>query len=169
MNFTKSTTKGQETEIRFWRDNQRTYYKDTFSKMETSGRKHPFYFAAAFSIARWRYREPHLVGYTMWLHDDRVMTPYKTPYVVWGLGRGDGLVVESMSRNPEGRGSIPRLGSRRSSLISIEHAELLRSTPSLVLCCAWLVTMALHDNACALRLGPTQPVTDFWGWQMSSS
>ena len=55
-----------------------------------------------------------------------------------------GLEVEPMSRNPEGRGSIPRLGSRRSSLISIEHAELLRSTPSLVLCCAWLVTMALH-------------------------
>ena len=43
-----------------------------------------------------------------------------------------------------GRGSIPRLGSRRLLLISIEHAELLRSTPSLVLCCAWLVTMALH-------------------------
>ena len=48
----------------------------------------------------------------------------------------DGLEVEPMSRNPEGRGSIPRLGSRRSSLISIEHAELLRSTPSLVLCLA---------------------------------
>ena len=77
-------------------------------------------------------------------------------------GRGDDLAVEPMSRNPEGRGSIPRLGSRRSSLISIEHAELRRSTPSFVLCCAWLVTMAL-------RLGPTQPITDFWGWQMSSS
>ena len=36
------------------------------------------------------------------------------------------IEVEPMSRNPEGRGSIPRLGSR-SSLISIEHAELLRS------------------------------------------
>ena len=33
-------------------------------------------------------------------------------------GRGDGLEVEPMSRNPEGRGSIPRLGSRMSSLIS---------------------------------------------------
>ena len=41
-----------------------------------------------------------------------------------------------MFRNPEGQGSIPRLGSRRSSLISIEHAELLRSTPSLELCLA---------------------------------
>ena len=47
----------------------------------------------------------------------------------WGSGgfqgRGDGLEVEPMSRNPEGRGSIPRLCSLRSSLISIEHAELL--------------------------------------------
>ena len=57
--------------------------------------------------------------------------------------RGNGLAVESTSRNPGGRGSIPHLGSRRSLLISIEHAELLRSTLSLVLCCVWLVTMAL--------------------------
>ena len=59
-----------------------------------------------------------------------------------------------MSRNPEGRGSIPRLDSRRSSLISIEHAELLRSTPSLVLCCAWLVTMALHVHCGLGQLSP---------------
>ena len=70
------------------------------------------------------------------------------------VGRGDGLEVEPMSRNPEGRGSIPRLGSRRSSLISIEHAELLRSTPSLVLCCAWLVTMALHVHGGLDQLSP---------------
>ena len=69
-------------------------------------------------------------------------------------GRGDGLEVEPMSWNPEGRGSIPRLGSRRSSLISIEHAELLRSTPSLVLCCAWLVTMALHVHCGLGQLSP---------------
>ena len=49
---------------------------------------------------------------------------------------------------------IPRLGSRRSSLISIEHAELLRSTPSLVLCCAWLVTMALHVHGGLGQLSP---------------
>ena len=73
-------------------------------------------------------------------------------------GRGDGLAIEPMSRNPEGRGSIPRLGSCRSSFISIEHAELLRSTPSLVLCLA-----SNHGIACALRLGPTPLVTDFWG------
>ena len=59
-----------------------------------------------------------------------------------------------MSRNPEGRGSIPRLGSRRSSLISIEHAELLRSTPSLVQCCVWLVTMALHVHCGLGQLSP---------------
>ena len=58
------------------------------------------------------------------------------------LGRGNGLALEPTSLNPEGRGSIPRLGSRRSLLISIEHAELMRSTPLLVLWCAWLVTMA---------------------------
>ena len=72
------------------------------------------------------------------------------------MGRGNGLAVEPMSRNPEGRGSIPRLGSLRS--LSIEHAELLRSTPSLVLCLS-----GNHGIACELRLGPTQPVTDFWG------
>ena len=65
-----------------------------------------------------------------------------------------GLAVEPMSRNPEGRGSIPRLGSRRSLLISNEHAELLRSTPSLVLCCAWLVTMALHVHCGLGQLSP---------------
>ena len=70
------------------------------------------------------------------------------------MGRGDGLEVELMSRNPEGRSSIPRLGSRRSSLISIEHAELLRSTPSLVLCCVWLITMALHVHFGLGQLSP---------------
>ena len=57
------------------------------------------------------------------------------------------LHVMSMSRNP-------RLGCRRSSLISIDHAELLRSTPSLVLCCAWLVTMALHVHCGLGQLSP---------------
>ena len=70
------------------------------------------------------------------------------------MGRGNDLAVESSSRNPEGRGSIPCLGSRRSSLISIEPAELLSSTPSLVLCCAWLVTMALHVHCGLGQLGP---------------
>ena len=56
---------------------------------------------------------------------------------------------------PGGPGRIPRLGSRRSSLISIEHAELLRSTPSLVLCCAWLVTMALHVHCGLGQLSPS--------------
>ena len=63
-----------------------------------------------------------------------------------------------MSRNPESRGSIPRLGSRRSSLISIDHAELLRSTPSIVgdqvMCCAWLLTMALHVHCGLGQLSP---------------
>ena len=74
------------------------------------------------------------------------------------IGRGNGLVVESWPRNPEVRGSIPRLGSRRSSLISIEHAELLRSTPSLVLCYAWLVAMALHAHC---GLGQLSPLPTF--------
>ena len=67
-------------------------------------------------------------------------------------------MVELISRNPEGQGLIPHLGSRRSLLISIEHAELLRGTPSLVLCLA-----SNHDIACALRLGSTRPVADFLG------
>ena len=74
------------------------------------------------------------------------------PIYMQGKGRGNGLAVEPMSQNLEGRGSIPRFGSRRSSLISIEHAELLR----IVLprwCCA---VRAWHGIACALRLaGPT--------------
>ena len=49
----------------------------------------------------------------------------------------------------------------RSLLISIEHAELLGSSPSLVL---WLCLASNHGNdhgiARALRLGPTQPVTN---------
>jgi len=51
----------------------------------------------------------------------------------WPKGRAD--VSE-----PGGPGfdSSSRLGSRRSSLISIEHAELLSSTLSSVLCCAVL-------------------------------
>ena len=69
------------------------------------------------------------------------------------MGRGNGLVVEAMSQNPEGLGSIPRLGSRR-SLISNEHAELLSSTTSLVLCCAWVVTMALHVHCGLGQLSP---------------
>ena len=59
-----------------------------------------------------------------------------------------------MSRNPEGRGSIPRLGSR------IEHAELLRSTPSLVLRCAWLVTMSLHVHGGLGQLSPLPTSAD---------
>ena len=47
---------------------------------------------------------------------------------------GNGLAVERSSWNPEGLGSNPRLGSHRSSHISIEHAEFLRSTPSLLMC-----------------------------------
>ena len=76
----------------------------------------------------------------------KTFAPHKknSGYAIRLPRRGDGLEVEPMSRNPGGRDSIPRLGSRRSSLISIEHAELLHSTPSLVLCCVWQVTMALH-------------------------
>ena len=71
------------------------------------------------------------------------------------MGRGNGLaVLEPTSQNPKGPGSSPRLGSLRSLLISIQLAELLSSTPSLVLCCAWLVTMALHVLCGLGQLGP---------------
>ena len=56
---------------------------------------------------------------------------------LWPIGRAD-------FSEPEGPG------------FSNEHAELLSSTPSLVLRCVWLVTRnILH--------GPTKPVTNFWG------
>ena len=66
-------------------------------------------------------------------------------------GRGDGLEVEPMSRNPV---RFLVSAAERSSLIGIEHAELLRSTPLLVLCCAWLVTMALHVHCGLGQLSP---------------
>ena len=69
-------------------------------------------------------------------------------------GRGNGLAVEPMPRSPEGRGLIPRLGIRRSSLISIE-------LPSSTLVRAVLCLASNHGIACVLRLGPTQPVTNF--------
>ena len=43
-------------------------------------------------------------------------------------------------------------------------AELLSSNSSLVLCLASNPRIAR-----ALRLGPTRPVTNFWGWRISSS
>ena len=46
-------------------------------------------------------------------------------YLIKGHWDND-LAVEPTSRNPEGWGSIPQIGSCRSSLISIEHSELLR-------------------------------------------
>ena len=68
-------------------------------------------------------------------------------------------------RWPSGRADVSEPGgpgfdssSRQPQVVAHQH---LRSTPSSVLSCAWLVTMALHVHA--LRLGPTQPVTDFWG------
>ena len=74
------------------------------------------------------------------------------------------LVEPRLLRNPEGPGSRSRLGSRRSSLISIGHAELLSSiTPSLALCCAWLVTMALHVHCGLGQLSPLPTsVDDEW-------
>ena len=75
-------------------------------------------------------------------------------------GRGNGLAVRRADFSEPG-GSSPRLGSRRSSLISIQQAELLSRTPLLVLCCTCLASN--HGIACALRLGPTQPVTNDLG------
>ena len=67
----------------------------------------------------------------------------------WPSGRAD--VSE-----PEEPGSKTRLGSRRSLLISIEHAEycVVVCAHSLVLCCAWLVTMALHVHCSLGQLSP---------------
>ena len=67
-----------------------------------------------------------------------------------------GLAVESTYLNPEGPGSSPRLGIRRSCLVSIEHhAELLVVEYSLVGAVPAQVTMALHVHCCGLgQLSP---------------
>ena len=41
------------------------------------------------------------------------------------MERSDGPAVESMSRNPEGRGSIPRLGSRSSALSTLNYCVVV--------------------------------------------
>ena len=87
---------------------------------------------------------------------DRINT-----YITY-IGRGNGSAVGPMSQSLEGPGSIPCLG--RSSLISIEHAELLSSSSLLGLCMA-----SYHGITCALRIGPTEVVTNFRWWQMSNS
>ena len=70
------------------------------------------------------------------------------------------------THQPSNHPHLWSLHSCRSSLISSEHAELLRSTPSLVPCCAWLVTMALHVHCGLGQLGPLPTSGDR---QMSSS
>ena len=89
--------------------------------------------------------------------------PWVAPYIVQKLvgaldcscmWRNNGLAVEQSSQNSEGPGSNPRIGSRRSSLISIEPAELLSSTPSLMLRFAWLVTMAFNVHCGLGQLSP---------------
>ena len=67
---------------------------------------------------------------------------------MWPSGRAD----FSESEGPEFESSSRQ--RRRSSLISIEHAELLvLAVPG----------YSNHGIACALRLGSTRPVTDFLG------
>ena len=66
------------------------------------------------------------------------------------------ITVDQTSQNPEGPSSSPRLGSHGSSLISIEHAELMsiiRSIVGAVLCLA-----SNHCIACALLLGDLSPL-----------
>ena len=58
---------------------------------------------------------------------------------------------------------VSAAAGRRSSALST--LKLLRSTPSLVQCCVWLVTVAWHVHR---GMGRLEPVTDFWGQQMGS-
>ena len=81
---------------------------------------------------------------------------------------GNDLAEEPTSRNPEGRGSSPHPGNRRTSLISTEHAESLRSTPLLVLCCAWLVTMSMHVH-CGLDQLSLLPTSGDDDWVVAST
>ena len=77
----------------------------------------------------------------------------------WPRGRADvsepgGPGFDSSSRQPKGRCS--------SALSTLNYCVVLPR-------CAVLCLASNHGIACALRLEPTQPVTDFWGWHMSSS
>ena len=77
-----------------------------------------------------------------------------------GKGRWPSGRVEPMSRDPEGRGLIPRLGNRRSSPSASSTLNYCVYTPSLVLCCAWLVTMAFNVHC---GLGQLNPLPSSWG------
>ena len=71
----------------------------------------------------------------------------ETHHSLTHFGRGNDLAVKPTFQRS-------RLSSHRTSLISVEHAELPSSTPSLVLCCAWLVAMALHVHCNLGKLNP---------------
>ena len=91
----------------------------------------------------------------MWL--DFISDGYCWYYWENRLHREDGIVQAWISYS-EGA-SAEKFGFIiKSSLISIEYAELMRSTPSLVLCCAWLVTMTLHVHC---GLGQLNPLPTF--------
>ena len=59
------------------------------------------------------------------LHSTRLFVQLYCMIKIEKVLRGNGSAVELTSQNPEDPGSNSRLSSRRSSLISIKHAELL--------------------------------------------
>ena len=71
------------------------------------------------------------------------------------LGEGQwprGYAGQPTSWNPEFDSFVS--GSWQQQVVAHQHAELLRSTPTLVLCCAWLVTMSLHVHCGLGQLCP---------------
>ena len=99
---------------------------------------------------------------------------------LWPSGIGFGSRLGRVSslwegRWPSGRANVSEPGgpgfdssSRQPQVVAHQHwASWITAQYSLV--GALLCLASNHGIACALRLGPIQSVTDFWGWQMSSS
>ena len=82
-------------------------------------------------------------------------------------------------QGPSGRADLI-LGTRRAGVRFLVSADAgrrsaLSTINYRVVLCRWCravpsnLVAGNHSIACALRLVPTQPVTNFWGWQMSNS
>ena len=101
------------------------------------------------------------------MHDVTSVQSWRVDRLFWVLGWEEpwhsGRADVSETRRARVRFLVSAAAGRRSSALSTLN-YCVYSLVGAVLCLA-----SNHGIACALRLGLTQPVTDFWGWQMSSS
>ena len=65
-----------------------------------------------------------------------------------------------------GQCSIPRIGSHRSSLISLITLNYCIVLTHCMLCCAWLATIALHVHC---GMGKQSPLPTSWGFARCAS